>query len=173
MRRTLLIWAAVATAALAMGQNTAPDVKALTGKPIPAFKMTDTAGKAHTNDTLKGKVVLLDFWATWCPPCRKSSPFMQKLHEGYSEQGLVVVGANAFERENKDGAAAAYAKEHNYTYPMTVNNDAFARSLNVRGIPTFILIDRKGTVRHVWVGFNDDMKQDFIKAADQLLAEKS
>jgi cytochrome c biogenesis protein CcmG/thiol:disulfide interchange protein DsbE len=119
--------------------------EALKGKPFPSFKMTDTTGKVHTNASLKGKVVLLDFWATWCGPCKAASPTMQKLHEKC---------ANTFERPNdRAGAAAKYKKEHNYSYTFTKENDKLAQQLGVSGIPFFVFIDRKGVVREVATGF--------------------
>lgn len=128
--------------------------EALKGKPFPSFKMTDTTGKVHTNASLKGKVVLLDFWATWCGPCKAASPTMQKLHEKYAKQGLVVIGANTFERPNdRAGAAAKYKKEHSYGYTFTKENDKLAQQLGVNGIPFFVFIDRKGVVREVATGF--------------------
>src|SRR5687768_3814654 len=128
---------AIALAGLAT-IGTPGELKDLVGKQAPAFKMTDTKGKVHTNGSLKGKVVLLDFWATWCPPCVAASPTMQKLHEKYAKQGLVVIGANLGEHSDPDGTPAKYAKEHKYTYTFTKKNDDYARKLGVRGIPMFM-----------------------------------
>lgn len=128
-------------------------------KPVPAFSMTDLAGKTHTNKTLLGKVVLLDFWASWCGPCKAASPSMQRLHKELGSKGLVVIGANTF--ESFDGGteaaqralsrknAAAYQKEHGYGYTFTIFNDKLAESWGISGVPSFYLIDKKGTV--VWM----------------------
>ncbi|MGI8924303.1 MAG: TlpA family protein disulfide reductase [Fimbriimonadales bacterium] len=138
----------------------------------PQFKMTGADGKAFSNEDLKGKVVLVDFWATWCGPCKVASPAVQALHEKYGEKGLVAIGANCFERENKDTAAGNYAKEHKYTYLMTVNNDALAKAWNVRGIPTFAILDKAGKVRKVQVGFAKGKTETVLEdAVKQLLAE--
>lgn len=133
------------------------------------YSMTTSDGKAVTNETLKGKVVLIDFWATWCGPCKAASPSVQALHEKYAKDGLVVIGANAFERTDPDGAAAAYAKEHSYTYMMTVKNDKLARSWGITGIPSFAVIGRDGTIVLAQVGFSkgktDVVIEDAVKAA--------
>lgn len=130
---------------------------ALKGKPFPAFKMTDTNGKVHTNASLKGKVVLLDFWATWCGPCKAASPTMQNLHDKYASKGLVVIGANTYEQPNvKATAAAKYQKDHKYTYMFTKENDKLAASIGARGIPFFVFIDKQGVVREVATGFGKD-----------------
>ncbi len=136
-------------------QDDAPKIQDLEGKPAPEFKMVDAAGKEYTNKSLKGQVVLIDFWATWCGPCKAASPTIQSLHEKYGKKGLMVLGANAFEKGKKD-AAAGYSKEHGYTYQMTVNNDALAKSWGVKGIPTFIIIDKTGVVKKVQVGFGGE-----------------
>jgi cytochrome c biogenesis protein CcmG, thiol:disulfide interchange protein DsbE len=147
------------------------DVKELVGKPAPGFKMTDTRGKTITNASLKGKVVILDFWATWCPPCVAASPTMQKLHEKYAKQGLVVIGANLGERNDPDGTPAKYAKEHKYTYIFTKKNDDYGRKIGILGIPVFMFIDRKGVVRRVETGFGGPSPASFEATVKQLLAK--
>src|SRR6185503_13461909 len=152
----------LATAALAALTITAfsqggGSLSGLVGKAAPAFKMKDVKGKTHTNKSLKGKVVLLDFWATWCGPCKAASPTMQALHKKYAKQGLVVVGANTF--DGKDGLAKskAYLKEFGYTYTFTYGNDALAQSLGIRGIPAFVFIGKDGKVAETQVGFGGEL----------------
>jgi cytochrome c biogenesis protein CcmG, thiol:disulfide interchange protein DsbE len=145
-------WTLAAALAFGIAAIAPAQVDALIGKPAPAFSMKDTAGKTHTNQSLKGKVVLLDFWASWCGPCKQASPVMQQLHERYSKQGLVVVGANAMEQS--ESAAMNYIRQNKYTYVFTLNNDDFARKLGVRGLPTFVLIDRQGRVVQAFTGFS-------------------
>lgn len=163
--RSLAVFAVAALlASLAAAQGKAPAV----GKPLPAFKMTDLAGKTHTNASLRGKVVLFDFWATWCGPCKMASPVMQRLYDKYKGQGLVVIGANTFEDDSK-AKAAAYVKEHKYTYPVTVNNDKLAESWGIRGVPQFYLVDRMGVVRDSKSGFSADLEKSLDKQISKLL----
>ena len=172
MNKMLFALPIAAIAAFAIAQQPTDAVVAdfaqMKGKQA-VFAMTDTAGKAVTNETLKGKVVLIDFWATWCGPCKAASPTIQMLHEKYAKDGLVVIGANAFERTDPDGAAAGYAKEHNYSYMMTVKNDALAKSWGVKGIPAFVVIGRDGKVALAQTGFGkgktDVILEDAVKAA--------
>lgn len=148
-------------------------LQALEGKPIPAFSLVDTKGAKLTDKVLKGKVVLLDFWATWCGPCKEASPTMQKFHTNYAKSGLKVIGVNTSEFDDAAGAAAKYAKAHNYTYSMTPKSDAFAAKLGVRGLPTFILVDKKGKVRKVWIGYDPKGSPSEMEAlVKKLLAEK-
>jgi cytochrome c biogenesis protein CcmG, thiol:disulfide interchange protein DsbE len=137
----------------------AQDVLKWQGKPLPAVKMTDTKGKKITNATLRGKVAILDFWATWCGPCKQASPVMQRLHEKYGKKGLVVIGANLWEQSNKNNAARDYAKEHKYTYTFTANNDTLAKTLKITGIPAMLVVDKKGKVSLVLVGYGDGLEK--------------
>jgi glutathione peroxidase-family protein len=79
---------------------------------------------------------------------------MQSLHEKFGKQGLVVIGANVWERGNSKQKAQDYAKTHKYTYTFTHDNDKLAETLKVNGIPTFLLVDKRGTIQMVQVGFD-------------------
>lgn len=138
-------------AAIATAQS---PVESLNGKKMPSFSMTDLSGKKHTNTSLKGKVVILDFWASWCGPCKAASPTMQALHQKYASKGLVVIGANTEGQGDGFAIAKKYAAEHRFGYTFTAKNEDFAQKLGIQGIPTFIFIDKKGVVRRVEVGFN-------------------
>ncbi|MEO7453347.1 MAG: TlpA disulfide reductase family protein [Fimbriimonadales bacterium] len=170
MKKMLIALPIAAVAAFALAQTPAvgPNFADLKGKKA-VYSMIDTNGKAVTNETLKGKVVLIDFWATWCGPCKAASPTIQMLHEKYGKDGLVVIGANAFERTDPDGAAAGYSKEHSYTYMMTVKNDALAKSWGVKGIPAFVVIGKTGVVELAQTGFGkgktDVILEDAVKSA--------
>src|SRR5215216_2507820 len=81
------------------------------GDAAPDWKLTDPRGRAHTLAEYRGKVVVLDFWATWCGPCTRVMPRLEKLHRKYGAQGLVVFGINSFET----GDPAAMMKKKGYT----------------------------------------------------------
>ncbi len=147
--------------------NGQADPSALKGKALPAFKMTDLNGKAVTNASLKGKVVLFDFWATWCGPCKKASPLMQTLHKKYASKGLVVVGANV---NDAKGAASKYKNEHKYSYLFTTGGEELLRKTGFSGIPGFIFVDKKGIVQKVQLGFGEELTTEFENTVKQLLA---
>ena len=130
----VLVTALAASSSFAQDPNTG--LNALVGKPAPAFKMTDIKGKVWTNQNLKGKVVVLDFWATWCGPCKMASPSMQKLHE-------------------------KYAAEHHFTYTFTTNNDALTSQLGIAAIPAFVIIGKDGKVARTETGVPSDINKLF------------
>lgn len=153
---------------LSLSANAFAQFEKLKGKPAPKFTMKGTDGKTYTNALLRGKVVLIDMWATWCGPCKAASPSMESFHKKYAGKGLVVIGANTFEAPEaavSKKAAIGYKKEHQYSYLFTYDNSKFAESLGVKGIPFFMLIDRKGIVRDVLVGFDESKTRAQLEAA--------
>jgi thiol-disulfide isomerase/thioredoxin len=158
---------AFALVAAVAAVNAQGDPEAMRGKALPAFTMKDLNGKAVTNASLKGKVVLFDFWATWCGPCKKASPLMQELHKKYSSKGLVVVGANV---NDQAGAAAKYKKDHKFSYLFTTGGEALLRKTGFTGIPGFIFVDKKGVVQRVQLGFGEGLGDDFENTVRRLLA---
>jgi cytochrome c biogenesis protein CcmG, thiol:disulfide interchange protein DsbE len=165
MKRLSWLLMGVVSASVMVGAQGSPTK--LMGKQFPAFTMTTFAGKKVTSASLKGKGVILDFWATWCGPCKAASPAMQKLHTKFSKQGLVVIGVNMGESDNGK-QAAKYPKEHNYTYMFTKGNDALANKIGVSGIPLFIFIDKTGKVSQVVTGYGgaqtDALFEKYAKA---------
>ncbi len=166
MKRILAATIILALGAGAMAQSS---VAALEGKAAPKFTMTDTKGKVHTNKSLMGKVVLLDFWATWCGPCKAASPTMQKLHDKFGKKGLMVIGANTLEPNGKQ-AATKYQKEHKYSYTFTYGNEKLTKELGIRGIPLFVFIDKKGKVAKTMMGYGPQRDPEFEALVKKLLA---
>ncbi|MBN9500934.1 MAG: hypothetical protein BGO01_05805 [Armatimonadetes bacterium 55-13] len=141
-------------------------------KPMPDFKMVSTKGKPYSKSSLKGKVILMDFWATWCGPCIGAMPTMEKLHKKYAGKGLVVIGANILENRNKEQMAGKFLKSKPFTYVFTKdtpNNEALAKKLEIQGIPTLLLIDKKGTVRWVKCGFEPKEEKELAAQIEKLL----
>lgn len=161
--------AVLSVTALLTSVASAQGVRSKVGSALPNFSLKDISGRTHTNASLRGKVVLLDFWATWCVPCRKASPTMQRLHKTYAARGLMVIGANAYEntsgKPSGKAPAAKYAKDHGYTYPFTYDSDALAQALGVRGLPVFVLADRTGKILKVWVSFNQKTTPAEVEAS--------
>lgn len=121
--------------------------------PIPAldFTLTDQFGNTHTLDQYKGKTILLNFWATWCGPCRSEMPDLQEIFQDYgnNEQDLVVLGVAApnLGREGSVEDITAFLEENGYTYPTLMNEDAsLFYSYGISSFPTTFMIDKNGNV---------------------------
>ena len=114
--------------------------------------MKTADGESVKLSSLKGKVVVMDFWATWCPPCKKAMPMVQKLHEKYAASEVKVFGLSTFER---DGDPAKYMADNKYSYGLLVKSDEVAKTYKVSGIPTFYVIGKDGKILFNSVGFSE------------------
>ncbi|HYF15898.1 MAG TPA: TlpA disulfide reductase family protein [Phycisphaerales bacterium] len=119
------------------------------GDLAPDFKLQDADGKAVGLEDYRGKVLVMDFWATWCPPCRASMPAMERLHKKYDGKAVAIVGFNA--EGGRSGAdPVKFKSDAGYTYGLLLGADAIGRKFRVAALPTFYVIDREGKV--VWAG---------------------
>jgi thiol-disulfide isomerase/thioredoxin len=131
-------------------------------KPLFAFDfdVKTIEGKSLKLADLKGKVVIVDFWATWCPPCKKEIPHFVKLYEAYKDKGLEIVGL-ALERNQSEAEKLVtdYAKGNNVTYPLAAidgSKDPAVRAVpNFQSIPTTLFIDKDGKVRKIKIGYHE------------------
>ena len=121
-------------------------------RPAPNFALKNLADETVALEKHRGKVVLLDFWATWCKPCVKSMPALQKLHAQFAAKGFTVVGIST--DENGKQAVEPFIKKHKIAYPILLDaeeNPAWD-AYKVKVIPMMFLIDRKGQIVKQWVG---------------------
>lgn len=120
------------------------------GEPAPAILATDTTGATFDLAAHRGKVVLIDFWATWCQPCVQASPHIQALHDRYGDDSNVAIVAI---HASTKGDPQAYAAKHGYTYRAIPDGAAIAEAWDVRAFPTFIIVGRDGNIAHTKLGF--------------------
>jgi peroxiredoxin len=142
-------------------------VKAMEGRPSPDFSLEGLDGKPFKLSENKGKVVVVDLWATWCGPCVKSLPDLQKLSEDKSlaSRGLVVVAPNVGEDKP---TIKEFIEKNKYTLTVLVDEKTtLANALGVSGIPTKLVIGRDGIIRKVLVG-NVPAVGDQPSSEDQL-----
>ena len=124
-----------------------------TGSLLPSFATVDLHGRKLASTDLKKKVVLIDFWATWCAPCRKEMPGYQKLLDRYSSQGLVIIGFKVdFMDDTED--PVHFAQQLGIRYPISVGSEEIRNKFGgVQGLPTTYIYDRQGLLRNKIIGF--------------------
>jgi peroxiredoxin len=132
----------------------APAASELEGKPAPNFKLEGLDGKSISLADLKGKVIVLDFWATWCGPCRLSLPHLDKLYQAQKEKGLQVFALD--QQEGKD-EVDAFVKKTGLTVPVLLDSEGKVGSqYGVTGIPQTVVINKDGKITKIFVGFDPD-----------------
>ena len=128
--------------------------------PAPELSLADLEGRPLTWSVLRGQVVLVDFWATWCAPCRKSMPELQALHDRYAARGFAVLGVSIDE-----GRAAAKVRKFvaakKISYPIAIDSAESPtwQRFRVKAVPAAFLVDRKGRVVAQWTGTGVDVRE--------------
>jgi thiol-disulfide isomerase/thioredoxin len=123
------------------------------GSRLPEFSVKDLQGREVSSTDLRGKVVLVDFWATWCQPCKKEMPGYQKLLDRYGPRGFAVVGFK-FDTMMDTENPVLFAKKIGVRYPLAVATDDLKQKFGgIEGLPTTMLYDRQGILRKKVIGF--------------------
>ena len=136
----------------------------------PDFTLSTLSGASLSLAALRGKVVLLNFWATWCVPCRKEMPAIEALYQRYKDRGLEVLAVSL--DKGSTSVVEAFVKEVGVTYRVALDPSwATARTYGVRGLPTTFLIDRTGNVVLRELGERDWMEEAKQQAVEGLLRE--
>jgi cytochrome c biogenesis protein CcmG/thiol:disulfide interchange protein DsbE len=141
---------------------------ALVGKPAPAFATKDLQGGDVSLAALKGNVVVLDFWATWCPPCRESLPPLSQLEKDMAPKGVKVFAVN--QGESKD-VARKFITEQKLTVPVLLDeSQKIGEAYKVEGIPQTVVIGKDGKVQKVFVGFGPTSEQELREAIQSAMS---
>lgn len=163
-----LVWSALLLLVLAAGIATSGyALEAGSSTPDVAAPVLDGPGTLLRLSSLRGKVLYVDFWASWCVPCARSLPALDSLYGRFRERGFVVVGVN------KDVEAASrdrFLRRYPVAFPLLFDaGDSIARAFEVKAMPSGYLIDRSGIVRHVHRGFTDETGKQLAREIEALL----
>jgi thiol-disulfide isomerase/thioredoxin len=165
---SLLLFSALSGAKSPLGsRDGSPTTRAPLELKLPLYP----AGKIHDLAKDRGNVVLLDVWATWCEPCRRSLPMYERLVKQYGRRGFKVYAINTDEDPDE---VRPFVKETKLTLPILLDRDAefVETQLNVRVMPTSFILDKQGRVRHVHEGFAAEFLPKLQAEIEALLAEK-
>jgi len=139
--------------------------------PAPRFSSMTPGGEKMGIDDFKGKLVVLNFWATWCPPCRLEMPSMERLYQEFKGEGLEVVAINFMEREKP---ITSFLKENGFTFPVLLDKKGeIARNYGVHGLPVTFLIARNGNLFARSMGYKDWYKPEIRQLISTLLKDDS
>ena len=140
------------------------------GQMAPQIHVTSTSGQRITNANYGGYVLLVQFFATWCSPCRESIPTIVKLNKKYGKQGFQVLGFSI--DDGGDRIVKAFIAEKRINYPVALADDDLQAVFGVRSVPTLFLVNRKGQVIEKFMGMSDETEQAIEEAIRTALAEK-
>jgi peroxiredoxin len=135
----------------------------------PSFTLPSRSGDTVSLDSLKGKVVMLNFWASWCGPCRQEMPLLDQMHKRYSSLGFTLLGVNV-EANTQD--AERWLSETPVSFPVLFDKDSKVSQLyNVNAMPSTVFIDRKGNVRYLHRGYKPGDESEYLNQIRALLKE--
>lgn len=132
----------------------------------PDWNLLDPQGKSHSLKDYRGKIVILDFWGTWCVPCWKSMPAIQRLHEKFKNRGVVVFGISV---ADKEGNPVDFMKRKGFNYNLLLNGDEVAEIYKAVQLPTLYVIGTDGRIIHAEYGFRENTEKELNSLIEKYL----
>lgn len=140
--------------------------EAIIGSPAPDFTLIDLDGNKVSLSDYRKKVVLIDFWATWCLPCKESIPFIEGLYRRYKDKGFMVIGVS-FDEDIE--IVRRFKNRFDMTYPVIMGEDRIKNIYGLIGLPEMFILDRDGILRYHHLGFNPSLTDKIEKEVKDLL----
>lgn len=132
----------------------------------PDFTLKDINGKQVALSEHRGKVIFMDFWASWCPPCRNSIPEVEKLYARFKDDRVLILGVNV---EGDPSAAKKFAASKGIRYTVLLGDQQTSRAYKVSGIPAFFIIDAEGKIVQRYTGFQSGMYDEWVQQIEKQL----
>ena len=140
------------------------------GEPAPNFTLNDADGNAVSLGDLKGQVVMINFWASWCGPCRQEMPLLEQIHRKYEPLGFTLLGVNV-EENSADGQA--FLKDRPVSFPVLYDpENGISKLYDVVAMPSTVLIDRQGNVRYLHHGYKPGYENEYMDQIRALARER-
>lgn len=166
-----ILWTIASRVPSAVGSPLSSAPNPREGFLAPDFTLDLLTGDQVALSELRGKVVVVNFWATWCLPCRVETPALEKAYEQYKDSGLVILGVN-LTNQDSISEVEAFVQEFALTYPVLLDRDGAVSYLyQIQGLPTTFFINREGIIRTVLVG--GPMSETFIRSKIEALLREA
>jgi peroxiredoxin len=136
------------------------------GKPAPDFKVVTTSGQTVTLQSFKNRVLVIDFFASWCIPCRTSVPHLVAMNNKFGKQGLQILGMSA---DDSERVLWAFADGHRINYPLAMAGESTQKDFGIRSVPVMFIIDRNGRIDEVYIGFSNEIARAMENRIKKLL----
>lgn len=155
--------------AVAMMLATGQVLAANTSGPAPDFTLKSRSGENIKLSELRGQVVMINFWASWCGPCRQEMPILDQLYQRYEPMGFTLLGVNV---EEDSAAAEKVLREIPVSFPVLYDSkNQVSENYQVRAMPSTFLIDRDGKVRYLHKGYKPGYEEDYQQQVRELIRE--
>ena len=139
------------------------------GLTAPDFTLRNLEGRDVRLSQYRGKIVLLEFWAPWCPPCKATIPELAALQTRYRDKGLVVLGVSVDEDDGSVQKLSAFSQEHGINYHVLLGNETVERSYHVSSIPMIFVIDKEGRIVNSHAGYVDKFETQVSEEIERIL----
>jgi peroxiredoxin len=140
-----------------------------TDTPAPDFTLPTLDGDAVRLEELRGEVVFINFWASWCGPCMQEMPLLDRIHQRYESAGLSLIGVNV---EGDEAKARRVARKTGVSFPLLLDiQQAVSKEYGLKGMPVSVFVDKDGTIRHVHTGYKAGDEAAYVETIRALLRE--
>ena len=157
---------AVIAAALAIAL---PALAGPAGAPAPQFTLSARGGRDVSLTQYHGQVVMINFWASWCGPCRTEMPLLENIYKKYHKAGFTLLGVNV---EPDSKAAEGFLKQTSVSFPVIYDKDStVSKAYDVSGMPSTVIIDRKGNIRVLHRGYKPGDENEYLDKIRSLVRE--
>lgn len=165
-----ILWTVVSRVPSAVGAPLSSSPSPREGFLAPDFTLDTLDGTKVTLSELRGKIVLINLWATWCPPCRAEMPALENAYKQYKDSGVVVLGLNVTNQDSEKDIPP-FVDEFGLTFPILLDRDGSVSALyQLKGLPTTYFVNREGIIRTVVVG--GPMNETFIRSKIEALLQE-